>query len=225
MIATTAGGRLVLALDAALPGSGSVAVLRDRRIVAERDTAMRGAMSEELMPAIAAALAAAGAGPRDLSAIICGAGPGSFTSLRIAASLAKGLAAAASVPMFEASSLALIVAGARPAPPAGRYLAVLDALRGEHFAQIVHWSGSEITRVEDLEIHPAGVLDRLAAAREATLAGPGRSLNGAPHARGAAVVGAVLGGPVDLDAWEPLYGRPAEAQARWEATHRRPLPR
>jgi hypothetical protein len=28
----------------------------------------------------------------------------------------------------------------------------------------------------------------------------------------------------DPFAWEPQYGRPAEAQARWEAEHRRPLP-
>jgi hypothetical protein len=24
--------------------------------------------------------------------------------------------------------------------------------------------------------------------------------------------------------WEPVYGRPAEAQARWEKAHGRPLP-
>jgi hypothetical protein len=30
-------------------------------------------------------------------------------------------------------------------------------------------------------------------------------------------------GSVDLDAWEPDYGRQAEAQARWEFMHGRPL--
>ena len=29
---------------------------------------------------------------------------------------------------------------------------------------------------------------------------------------------------VDLDRWEPDYGRLAEAQVKWEATHGRPLP-
>ena len=28
---------------------------------------------------------------------------------------------------------------------------------------------------------------------------------------------------VDLDAWEPSYGRLAEAQVKWEAAHGRPL--
>ena len=31
-------------------------------------------------------------------------------------------------------------------------------------------------------------------------------------------------GPVDLDAWEPAYGRLAEAQVKWESAHGRPLP-
>ena len=29
---------------------------------------------------------------------------------------------------------------------------------------------------------------------------------------------------VDLDRWEPDYGRLAEAQVKWEAAHGRPLP-
>jgi tRNA threonylcarbamoyladenosine biosynthesis protein TsaB len=30
-------------------------------------------------------------------------------------------------------------------------------------------------------------------------------------------------GPVDLERWEPSYGRLAEAQVKWEAAHGRPL--
>jgi hypothetical protein len=46
-----------------------------------------------------------------------------------------------------------------------------------------------------------------------------------PHARGVAAMLAacVAEGPVDLDAWEPSYGRLAEAQVKWEAAHGRPL--
>ena len=29
---------------------------------------------------------------------------------------------------------------------------------------------------------------------------------------------------LDVSEWEPFYGRPAEAQARWEIAHGRPLP-
>jgi tRNA threonylcarbamoyladenosine biosynthesis protein TsaB len=31
-------------------------------------------------------------------------------------------------------------------------------------------------------------------------------------------------GPVNLAAWEPIYGRMAEAQVKWEAAHGRALP-
>ena len=34
--------------------------------------------------------------------------------------------------------------------------------------------------------------------------------------------GAVRVEPVE--GWQPVYGRPAEAQARWETAHGRPLP-
>jgi tRNA threonylcarbamoyladenosine biosynthesis protein TsaB len=31
-------------------------------------------------------------------------------------------------------------------------------------------------------------------------------------------------GPADIASWEPLYGRMAEAQVKWEAAHGRGLP-
>ena len=88
---------VMLALDASTY-EGSVAVFRDSRLAAERTVAMRGEREERLMPAVADALGAAGAGAADVSAIVCGAGPGSFTSLRIAAAIAKGLAVARASP-------------------------------------------------------------------------------------------------------------------------------
>jgi hypothetical protein len=49
---------------------------------------------------------------------------------------------------------------------------------------------------------------------------------GWPDARDLLALGSVSGGTVartDLPNWEPVYGRPAEAQARWEREHGRPL--
>ena len=216
---------LTLALDAALARGGTVAVIRGRAVLAERETAMRGETSERLMPAIVDALAEAGGAVSDLSRIVCGEGPGSFTSLRIAASLAKGLADAAEVPVFAAPSLALIVAGARPPVRSGRYAAVMDALRGEHYLQMVEWDGSRPIGIGPLERHPTPSLDALAVARDASLLGPGQVMDLAPHARGVAALDEWMAyqSPVHLELWEPVYGRPAEAQARWEAAHGRAL--
>src|SRR5665213_2958158 len=70
---------------------GTVAVLRDRTVVAEGEALMRGEAEERLMPAVAAVLGEAGSSVRDVNRVICGAGPGSFTSLRIAGAIAKGI--------------------------------------------------------------------------------------------------------------------------------------
>lgn len=218
---------ITLAVDASTY-VGTVAVLRDGGIVACREAAMRGEREERLMPAVAAALGDGGVSPSDLERIVCGAGPGSFTSLRIAGSIAKGMAWATGCPLFAVSSLLLLVAGAEPPLPPGRYLAVLDAMRGERFAAPVEVLAAGV-------VEPGGPWERLAEdelsarARElvATLVGPGLETSVTPHARGVARLLPLLDGaePVDLEAWEPDYGRAAEAQVRWEATHGRQLPR
>ena len=53
-----------------------------------------------------------------------------------------------------------------------------------------------------------------------------RSLYARPHARGALVVAGAWDAlpSLALDAWEPTYGRLAEAQVKWEAAHGRALP-
>ena len=216
---------LVLALDASTY-LGTAAVLRDGAIVAEREARMRGEHEERLLPAVAEVLQLAGAAPAMLDAVVCGAGPGSFTSLRIAASIAKGLATARGVPLYAASSLSLVVAGTVPALPPGRYLASLDAMRGERFAQLVIVGADGTVRAEgDARRVPAERVDDLARELSAGSVGPGCAHEAAPHARGVARMRPALlaHGPVSLDAWEPDYGRLAEAQVKWEAAHGRPL--
>ncbi len=218
--AVTAPG-LTLALDAST-SVGTVAVLRDGMVVAAREAMMRGETEERLMPAVLAALADAGAVPRDVARVVCGAGPGSFTSLRIAAGIAKGMCHGAGVPLYAVSSLALVVAGAEPALAPGRYVAALDAMRGERYAQpmIVEAGGA----VHAEGTHALATTEQLTTAG-VPVVGPVEAEPTMPHARGVAVLlaGCLAAGPVDLDAWEPSYGRLAEAQVQWEAAHGRPL--
>lgn len=213
---------LTLAIDASTY-VGTVAVLRDGAVVSVRETQMRGEHEERLMPAVLAALAEAGATPRDIARVVCGEGPGSFTSLRIAAAIAKGVAHGAGVPLFAVSSLALVVAGAEPALPAGTYVAALDAMRGERYAQRVSVGPDGRITVEgpSLLATPADL-----EASGLCIVGPLEAAPLSPHARGVArLLDTVLRAPVSLDAWEPSYGRLAEAQVRWEAAHGRPLGR
>src|SRR5205807_10257107 len=82
---------------------------------------------------VAAALVSAGVAVRDLARVVCGSGPGSFTSLRIAASIAKGIALAAARPLVAVPSQLLMLGAALPSLGAGRYLTVLEAMRDECF--------------------------------------------------------------------------------------------
>lgn len=219
---------ITLALDASTY-RGTVAVLDDSRVLVEASAPMRGRDAEQLMPAVDAALRDAGRRIADVDRIVCGAGPGSFTSLRIAASIAKGIAVGRAVPLYPVSSLALIVAGNVTDGPRGarRYLAVLDALRGESYvAEFEHDAGA-VRPVGGMRLVANGEVQTLASASgDARLVGPDQPDQWHPHARGTSLMlDAIVGdGPADLASWEPVYGRMAEAQVKWEATHGRSLP-
>lgn len=214
-----------LAIEAATY-AGSVAIIDDQRVVAERTVAMRGREHEALMPAVAEVLAESGLGVASLDRVVCGAGPGAFTSLRIAGGIAKGLALAAGIPLVPVSSLALIVAS-HPLR-AGRYLAAIDAMRGESYVApfVVELDGS-VAEAGPASIVVTAELAMAADVSGATLVGPSiaHSANLGPHARGVAHLTKMIdaAGPADLAAWEPAYGRLAEAQVQWEAAHGRPL--
>src|SRR5690348_17301169 len=141
---------LTLALEAAT-STGSVAVVREGALLASREVAMRSGAEEHLLPAIDDALREAGVSVRELGRVVCGAGPGSFTSLRVSASLAKGIAFVQGIPLLAVPSLALIAADASLGD--GVYLAVLDALRGDVFAAAYTRANDAVT-----ELSPVGLV-------------------------------------------------------------------
>jgi len=123
-------------------------------------------------------------------------------------------------------SLALIVAGTPATASGGRFLATLDALRGERYsALVVIAPGGAVSAIEPLGLIAVDALEARAAALGATRIGPDEALAESPHARGVARCwdSVLAGGPVDLASWEPVYGRLAEAQVKWEAAHGRAL--
>jgi tRNA threonylcarbamoyladenosine biosynthesis protein TsaB len=217
---------ITLALDASTY-RGSVAVLDGPRILVEASAPMRGKNAELLMPAVLRALQDAGQSLATVQRVVCGAGPGSFTSLRIAASIAKGIAVGRAVPLHAVSSLALIVAGNVSDGPRGvrKYLAALDALRGESYVALFEHEDGFVRAAGEMRLSATDDLARLAEENDARLVGPEHAAEWQPHARGVALLADVIeaSGPVDLAGWEPVYGRMAEAQVKWEATHGRSL--
>lgn len=217
---------ITLVLEAATY-AGSVALVNDGRVLAARSVAMRGRDREALMPAVAEVLAEAAVLLEQVERIVCGAGPGSFTSLRIAGGIAKGLALASGVPLVPVSSLALLVAS-RAELPAGRYLGAIDALRGEHYVSLMEVSDSgEVQGDATFSLVPSPGLAEFASRLGAKLVVAGGSSSGtvAPDASAVARLTKLIDATpaADLAAWEPAYGRLAEAQVKWEAAHGRPL--
>ncbi len=215
-----------MALEAATY-HGSTALLRDATLIGEKSVAMRGREHEALMAAVGDLLEDAGVKPPELGRIVCGAGPGSFTSLRIAAAIAKGLAIATGATLVPVSSLLLLAASRAPLK-AGRVLATLDAMRGEHYVQLFDVDAFGTPRALDAADRVASArLEEIARDHGAEVIGPQQSDKAlvVPHARGAARITNLIesSDPVDLAAWEPGYGRLAEAQVKWEAEHGRPL--
>jgi tRNA threonylcarbamoyladenosine biosynthesis protein TsaB len=207
--------------------AGSVAVLRDGTLVAARDVAMRGREREALMPAVAELLAEQHVAPGALQRVVCGAGPGSFTSLRVAGSIAKGLALAAGCPLVPVSSLALVVASREPVVPR-RYLAAIDALRGEHYVELFEVEpDGELRSLSPERRAGSAEVESMADAADAMAIGPDRHgvAHAVPRAAGAVRLSSQLGSatPADLGRGEPAYGRLAEAQVKWESAHGRPL--
>lgn len=110
---------------------GSVALGEEGELVAESLLSVRATHSETVLPEVERLLGRAGRKRSDVAAVVVGAGPGSFTGVRIAASLAKGLCFGAGRPLHAYSSL---LAAAAATGLEGGVVACFDARRDEVYA-------------------------------------------------------------------------------------------
>lgn len=90
--------------------------------------------SAALIPAIQDLLERAGLRLQELDAIVFGRGPGSFTGLRTACSVAQGLGFGAGVPVLAVDTLLAVAEEARLTEGATRVVAVLDARMDEVYS-------------------------------------------------------------------------------------------
>ncbi len=119
---------LVLGIDTSTT-TASIAILGPERMVF-KSYVIAERRSSDLLVGIDELCKNYGLAPSELDAVAVGAGPGSFTGLRIGMATAKGIAFAAGKPLWAVSSLAALASG----NPATAVCAVLDARRGEVFA-------------------------------------------------------------------------------------------
>ena len=197
-----------------------------------------------LLPLVDGVLRRAGIRIPDLGAIVVGDGPGSFTSLRVGWALARGLAHERGIPLFAVPSLmaharsAALAAGVGTRPVA----ACFDALRGQVFGAIYRFEGGRAVTVLPPDVLTVAELVRRSPEPPARATGDGAQRYADDIARWTGAPPVELTDAAPPAAWslmalgaegraladpataEPVYGRPAEAQAKWEARHGRPLP-
>lgn len=132
----------------------SIAVSRtvDGQMQQWQHTASGGARaSTDLIPAILGLVQQAGLRLDALDAICFGSGPGSFTGLRTACSVAQGLAFGAGVPVLAVDSLLAVAEEARhaslSAQPSGVVTALLDARMDEMYGATFGFDNGQWTEL------------------------------------------------------------------------------
>ena len=134
---STAPLRSLLAIETSTPVTRVAVVDVDSgRCLAEAEAAAER-HSSNVLRLCSDVVARAGANIGALAAIACGAGPGSFTGLRVGLAVAKGLAMPASVPLVLVSSLASLAWDMRAArAPGEALLPCIDAGKGQIYAAL-----------------------------------------------------------------------------------------
>lgn len=120
----------------------SAALLLDGRIV-EREGAPGVPHSEIALPLVQALLDGQGVTLADLDGIAFGAGPGAFTGLRLACSVAQGLAVGAGLPLIGVGSLEAMALGMG----AGSVYACIDARMNEVYCAAYRVRGESVETI------------------------------------------------------------------------------
>jgi tRNA threonylcarbamoyladenosine biosynthesis protein TsaB len=128
----------ILALDTATEACSVSLCIGDR--VISRYVELERGHAEQLLPMVDSVLAEGGVGLSALDAIAFGRGPGGFTGVRLAASVAQGLAFGAQVGVVPISDLAAVAMRVVQLDPAVRRVLVANDARMKE----VYWAWFEV---------------------------------------------------------------------------------
>jgi tRNA threonylcarbamoyladenosine biosynthesis protein TsaB len=208
---------LLLALDTST-STASIALFDGERVLSETTWLAGREHSTRLLIEVEVALERVGLASEELTGLVVARGPGSFTGVRVALSVAKGMAAALQIPAWGVSSLEVLVLAAAHADLPVR--AVLEAGRGRYATAL--YSGGQpadtptlatLSQLADMMTEPTYVIGELRPEDRQRLETDGR-IRLAPRAASARRAGflaelgwrvAQAGDPGDPAALDALY--------------------
>lgn len=228
---------LTLAIDTATKVC-TIALCRDKEILAEYTINMGMTHSEGLLPQLDQLLQRTGVQKQDIELLAVSMGPGSFTGLRIGLATAEAMAYSWQCCLHGVDTLKALAYNIQLE---GRVLSpVLDAQKGNFYQALYEWRNGELVELAPVEVVSAEkALERIALqGTPALLLGECSKLakNGlpdfisvAPEAlrmpKGSSVALAALAefdaeNDKEIFGLEPYYIRRSEAEELWEKKHK-----
>ncbi len=129
---------------------GSVAVVQDRKVLGELFFNTGTKHSTKIVPSITNLLSTVGLDKADLEGIAVTSGPGSYTSLRIGISIAKGLAYSLDIPLIGISTLQCVAFNSIISPHL--ICSLIDARKGELYSALFRYNTGELERISEDQI-------------------------------------------------------------------------
>jgi tRNA threonylcarbamoyladenosine biosynthesis protein TsaB len=143
----------LLAIDTSTENC-SVALVHDGKLTT-RDIESPREHSQKLLPFVEEVLDSAGVSLGNLDGLVVGAGPGSFTGVRIGVSMAQGLAFSADLPVYPVCSLQALAQQAIRKNDVAGVVACIDARMGEvYYALYANENGVAVAQSEPAVAKP-----------------------------------------------------------------------
>jgi tRNA threonylcarbamoyladenosine biosynthesis protein TsaB len=135
---------ILMGIDSSIP-QASVALLSDGQVLAQAEVVKNATASNQVLFLIDKVLTSSGINLQNLDGFCLTTGPGSFTGLRVGASILKGLLLATSKPFVKIDTLEALALKAMPT--SNKICAILDARKKEIYTASFHGKGDVLERL------------------------------------------------------------------------------
>lgn len=139
----------ILAVDTST-SAATAAIMEDGRLISEYILNISRAHSQKIMGIIDGLFKESGISPSEIDIYACSSGPGSFTGLRIGASLVKGMAQVFGKPIVGIPTLDALAYNLYNCT--GLICPILDAQRGMVYSSLYSWEKGGLVKQEDLRV-------------------------------------------------------------------------